>query len=471
MDCIVKISPHTRAGLASVAGAFFARPATTGVRVAVLQLLFIVTWHALMLGGLALVALEELGWLDSWLYRGVPRLDEITIPFLDVRLASSFTFLFSAQFAAIEAVLVWGVYWVFVPRRLRTFFGFVRAWWRNCLWGTLAVPFVPVVVEVLPESARGWALCIVPVAYLVVGPGWWARRELGLRFGRSRWRPECPECGYSLRRLTTDRCPECGNQLPTPVPTYRRWARRRLRWDRRDRGNLAVAYVKTVLAIVCCPCRAARGTIIPDRFPRAIRWALVHVALYALLHAALSPDVIQSAAVQAVLFPSMPAWVRVEAAQNTPAARILLWSAQSFTAWLIALATFPALGSTLGALVPGRHPAARRGIIKWSLYGSVLVPVVGLLGTAVHWSRFVWNEWPISGPTWVFACQALTSAPAVPLAVLAITYALWWAAGVAVNPYLLQRGRAAFMLNAVVFLVACYLLGRVAFPHTMVELL
>lgn len=471
MDCTVKMSLHTRAGLANIAGAFLARPATTGVGVAVLQLLFIVTWHALMLGVPALVALAELGWFDTWLYHGLPKLDEITIPFLDVTLASSFTFLFSAQFAAMEAVVVWGVYRLFVPRRHSTFFGFVRAWWRNCLWGMLAVPFVPVVVEFLPESARDWLLCVLPVAYLVVGPGWWARRELGLRFGRLRWRPECPECGYSLRRLTTDRCPECGVQFPTPAPTYRRWARRRLRWDRRDRGNLVVAYIKTVLAIVCCPCRAARGIIIPNRFPRALRWALVHLALYALLHAALSPDVIQSAAVQAVLSPSMPAWARAEAAQNTPAARILLWSAQSFAAWLIALATFPALGSALGALVPGRHPAARRGIIKWSLYGCVLPPLAGVGLTTARWVRVGWRLWPDYNNVSMLLNDVLSHDYVPPLILFATSYGVWWAAGVAGNPYLRRRGLGVFLLNAVSFVVAYYLLAEVVFPGPLVELL
>ncbi len=69
MDCIVTTKLHTRAGLANVAGAFLARPATTGVGVAVLQLLFIVTWHALMLGVLALslaIVAPALGLLAAW---------------------------------------------------------------------------------------------------------------------------------------------------------------------------------------------------------------------------------------------------------------------------------------------------------------------------------------------------------------------------------------------------------------------
>ena len=61
----------------------------------------------------------------------------------------------------------------------------------------------------------------------------------------SRWRPVCPDCGYSLRGATSDRCPECGVPYPTTARTYRRWAVRRLPWDRLHRGSLLIAYFKS----------------------------------------------------------------------------------------------------------------------------------------------------------------------------------------------------------------------------------
>ncbi|MEW6253473.1 MAG: hypothetical protein AB1716_22750, partial [Planctomycetota bacterium] len=108
---------------------------------------------------------------------------------------------------------------------------FVTCWWYTCLWGSVIVPGIAVLsAMVWPEVGPIPSVLSVLVLALA-GPAAAARWRGKLL--KQRWRPMCPECGYSLRGLASARCPECGEDLPAVGPGSRRWAVRRLVWDRR----------------------------------------------------------------------------------------------------------------------------------------------------------------------------------------------------------------------------------------------
>lgn len=337
---------------------------------------------------------------------------------------------------------------------------FVRSWWRTCLWGTAVIPVGAVVVSLLPPISvlAGLSQLTLPV-YLVFGPAFFARSESRSRRRRlARWRPVCPECGYSLRKLQADRCPECGVAFPTKSRVFRRWAGQRLNWERVQRGNFLFAYLKTVLTIVFWPWGAARGVAIPDRLPRAIRWATVHLVLLALAGVALGSSLYFSHWIQRKVM-GTPGWPGgVSGAYEPSTFRVALWAGQSFGAWLVALAALPLLGIGLGYVSPGRHPAASRAIAKWSLYISI---VLAGLFVAIYTAQFLNWLW---FPRFVGGFKTAWSPAHPSVTLLAIPYGIWWAIGVSVNPYLRARGFRVFLANAVLFVVAWLLLTDVLFP-------
>jgi hypothetical protein len=336
---------------------------------------------------------------------------------------------------------------------------FLRSWWRTWLWGLVVLPTGAFVFGVLPqvpgfETTGGFALA----AYLLLGPAGFARAELRRHRRRSRWRPVCPECGYSLRRLRGDRCPECGVAFPTTSRVFRRWAFRRLIWERVQRGTVLFAYIKTVLTIVFWPCRAARGVAVPDRGPRAVRWAIVHLVVLALAGVALGSNLYFPRWVQAWFAGSMWAGWDATGSYGPTAARVALWAGQSLGAWLITLAALPLLGVALGYAVPGRHPAAKRGIAKWSLYLSTVLVGVFLAAYVFHFLDWLWFPRVVAG----FGIGWYP--PRLPVGVLAVAYGVWWAIGVSVNPYFRVRGFGVFLVHAALFVLSWLVLTAVLFP-------
>jgi len=267
-------APTTRTEpFASLRDAVLARPTARGWIVPVFQLwlilvshpaiVFIATWIAHIAGTLSSRFWHSLTLSPTaiaWRPARTPGLD--TNVLLDGLAVAAV----AAPVAMIlEAVSAW-IPFRFVARQRRPPLSrFVRSWWRTCLWGYLVIPagaaiFADAPHNVFFEALPALALC----AYAVFGPALLARSERPY-LRRSRWRPVCPECGYSLRRLRGERCPECGVAFPTTSRVFRRWAVRRLIWERLQRGNALFAYIKTVLTIVFWPCRAARGVAVPDR--------------------------------------------------------------------------------------------------------------------------------------------------------------------------------------------------------------
>ncbi len=360
----------------------------------------------------------------------------------------------------VEAVVAYIPYRIVTRRARFSLAHFVRLWWRTWLWGTLLVPAGAVVLSLLPPWLREPVSGLAFVTYVLLAPGGFAQQELRSAHRLARWRPVCPECGYSLRRLVELRCPECGQAFPSTNRVYRRWAWRRAPWDRVARDSLLFVYVKTVFMIVCRPATAARGLLVPDRFPRALRWATAHLLLAALLGVGVGSDQFFLIHLVDSFTDTFRGWQR--AGERAPQAdAVVTWAVQSLSAWLIALGTLPLLGIGLGVIVPGRHPAAKRGVAKWSLYVTI-VPMLLLVVGSVVWRSYMWHN---SG-AWTIWWQMLLVNP-LPggraVTVMAGIYGVWWAFGVAANPYLRRRGLDVFVVNSAVYCVVWLVLTGVLF--------
>lgn len=138
--------------------------------------------------------------------------------------------------------------------------------------------------------------------------------------------------------------------------------------------------------------------------------------------------------------------------QSSSTGRVIVWTLQSLIAWLIGLGLLPLLGMTLGATVPGRHPAAKRGIVKWSLYASFIILPVLITWYAARVAAMPWRQ---QGTPVVFVYGYLCRPS---LTLLAGLYALWWARGVCVNPYLRKRGFKVLLVNWFIFMAAWLML-------------
>jgi hypothetical protein len=361
--------------------------------------------------------------------------------------------------ALVQGVVAWLPFRIPTWRQRLPMALFIRSWWRTCAWGALVVPVGCILVAALPSlpmlTYATWCLLIV---YAALGPMFFARLETRQpRRGLPQWRPECPECGYSLRKLRGDRCPECGVAFPTNSRVFRRWAVQRLVWERVHRGNFAVAYLKTALTIIIRPLRAARGTVIQDRSGRAIRWATTHVVLLAI--AAVGGGVLLH---WLRLYVNPYAWWMQRSGQIPTGRALLICSLQSLLAWLVALAVIPLIAVCLSVAVPARHPAATRSMIKWSLYCTV-VAALGFAACCAHtvgrWLLLEWFVPGLRGNMWLLYTPVFP-----PIVLMALTYGLWWAIGVSANPYLRRRGLAAFAAYFALYVLAWLALASLLFP-------
>jgi hypothetical protein len=239
----------------------------------------------------------------------------------------------------------------------------------------------------------------------------------------SRWRPVCPECGYSLRGLEKPRCPECGVDLPSANRTFRRWAIRRNAWDRLHRGSLLTAYIGTLLCVLFAPWRVGQHLAIPDHWGRAIRWALFHLLLCALGAVLLSQEDYYVWQIADRLHPIFEHHITDFHPWDANLPHLSLWAAQTLFAWMLVLASFPITGVLLSLVVPTRHRAAKLTSAKWSLYST---PV--LAGALAAWYVH-YLIWPDTSYNTNYYHPPLSLEP------LVWVYALWWAAGMSMNQY------------------------------------
>lgn len=457
---------HARPTLAvTLRDAVLGRPTAGSWLAPILQLLLVLLWYRLILVLLMLIyELVSGKWIERTAFStyDVFFCGPVAFPFLNDWAHELIAFRAVLFATAVQGAAAYMILRQVERRGSAPVSLLARNWWRTCLWGTaLAVPGTFLAAAIDFGIGPSWHTVITALVFfmaLLAGPAALARMDRAPR-RRSRWRPVCPECGYSLHRLREERCPECGAPFPTRTRVFRRWAVQRLLWDRVERGNLLFAYVKTVFTILLCPDRAARGVANPDRFARAARWAGVHASVLALLAVAVAADLYWPRELAAHLFGSPVGQLFWESEQPA-AGRLLLWASQSLVAWLLVVAALPLLGVFLCAVGVARHRAAQLSLAKWSLYATMVV-VPAFAASYVVQLAWFWHlamrqgAFPSLWQTPPLACQ--------PLPLLVLAYGVWWALGVAVNPYMRTRGNRVFLRCTTVFLLAWLVLTRLLF--------
>ncbi len=306
------------------------------------------------------------------------------------------------------------------------------------------------------DAFRGTSLLIPSVLLAVLTMA--IARSVRRHELRWRWRPACPECGYDIRRSIQPRCAECGEPFPTESRSYRRWAVRRLAWDRVSGAGLLLDYSRTVATIAVRPADAARRLAIPDRLRRATTWALVHAIACVLLLTAMRERV------DLVWWSLYWTGTPQERQQMAWHRRVELASTASRVGWPLmvtvpAVACMPAIGCGLAWLLPRRHPAARRAGLKWSLYLVALPFWVFAVGATCYLAYLAQNgsvSGGMLGAEWEW--------PRAPLYGVAFAlYGLWWCVGMNAHPYE-PRGWGRLAAYAASFVGACVLLYYVVLP-------
>jgi hypothetical protein len=273
----------------------------------------------------------------------------------------------------------------------------------------------------------------------------------------SSWIPVCPDCGYAVRGLPAPRCPECGIEFPSTCKTYRRWAFRRVAWDRVKRGPALSAYLRTLGLTLFLPWRAARGLALPDHWHRCLRWSVAHLVIVTLVCASLANgEIFVQWVVEQVLTLAFDP-PHLQSLGDVSCSRMLVWFSQSFTAWVIAILFPVGLASLLSIGIPGRHRAAKLGGIKWSLYLSSLYLVI-----VAAWYGYYYVNPPQSQEAITFT-YALPM-PGPPTMLLASAYGAWWAAGMAANPYNRVRTPIAFFGFTLLYVGSWAIMTWVLFP-------
>jgi len=279
----------------------------------------------------------------------------------------------------------------------------------------------------------------------------------------SRWRPVCPECGYSLRGSSSARCPECGVPFPSTNRFFRRWACRRLAWDRQHRGGVVQAYVRTLVSLTCMPWRTGTGLTISDHGGRTLRWGLAHVAAAMTIGAALGTQKLFLYWAESQFTDPVSVWAHPSssAPAEPPAGKVLTWFAESCLAWVVAAGAVVMVGVCLSFLLPRRHRAAKRGGVKVSLYLSLLLPLAIGLWYAYKFVHpdTTWMGFPFP-QTSTFRLPA--QAPRVTL--IGYWYGLWWAIAMAYNPYERLRGAKGVIIYGALFAVVWFLVTHTFFP-------
>jgi len=210
------------------------------------------------------------------------------------------------------------------------------------------------------------------------------------------------------------------------------------------------------------PWEGGRRVVIPDRWGRAVRWLGFHAAVVVILGTLLGTQQYYLLWIDDCIWPTSFRHPALFTYRPGSPDRILIWFSQSVLAWAVLVCGLIVPGLLVSWCFPRRHRAAKLGGIKWGLYmlPIVLAPLGAWYGYYAVNPEMHWSGFGIALPP-----------PSVDADLLAGVYGLWWAAGLAKNPYDRARGVRGFLMYGGLYAACWLLLTRVLFPVGPLETL
>lgn len=255
-----------------------------------------------------------------------------------------------------------------------------------------------------------------------------------------------------------------------------RWAFQRVGWDRRHRSNFVLAYLATILTMLFRPVRFARGTMLPDRWGRAVRWAGLHVAIAAVTASLLGSN----------RFYRYWAWSYSEKEgratqpaeilfQPAPPESVALWLGQSTVAWGAILFAMVGLAATISFVLPGQLRSVKFAGIKLALYLSAAFPVVILCWSVIGamYEVFTLPVLPsmVTKPDFHLAAITLSGGSPAPPWIVAI-FGVLWIVGTCRHPYGLRHASRDTLVRFTIFGVGWIVLSWILLrPWILADLL
>lgn len=456
----------------TLADRLLARPGCESAGTTVLQVVFLFVWPVALFLGIAMIAqLVDERARQFWSYRGF---NTFTVAVNEFGLPEQFAdrLLVLSVFLCINCLALacgFAIHAVLVHSDGRSVRTFLRRTWRAALPCLVLMPCIAYVLIILPPAAVSVLMplvVLISAGTILFGSVIVARCERSPR-RVSRHRPTCQECGYSLQHMTGLRCPECGEAYPTTHRIFRRWALRRLRWDRTQRGVFPAAWLATVFSIFFRPAAAGASISMPDRLGRAVRWAAANVLVVGLAGGLFLAALGKLMTLYAWFF--VPEQMSFVAPDDVPsAARRALWLTQRVIAWIVVVCAYPAVALLLVWLMHAISPAARRTLLKWTFYSTAVIPVVYALVLAADASLSLRAPW--------WASTSLLNFPYYvtrpPELLVALLFGWIWASGVSRNRWIKGRGCETRLMVFTAYVLAWLFLTQVAFrPGTLIGLL
>jgi hypothetical protein len=277
------------------------------------------------------------------------------------------------------------------------------AHWAKCWLWVLLAAFVLGPLTIRPGLGDIDQLAPLICAFVVVGPTVMA----GKRRRPARWRPVCPDCGHSVRRVARLICNECGARVEFTPNEWRRSAVLRLAWDRRPIGGWISAYVRTLLAMLLTPGQAGERIAADDRWRRAWSWAGLNWLV--IFTAVVAVEGIHQLITYLFTPPAPPDLLIVEIPELEAASwryfqSVITHAAMKKAFFMLATMAGVALAAALLWADPRLDRRTRRLAWKWTLYCAGLLPWFGvfaiLADNVVTGGK---NSWALSGwtPYWV----------------------------------------------------------------------
>lgn len=449
--------------------AVLALPTADNCRTMYLQLLLILLWHELVFWASAMavnwwhqgfrLGLHGISGGEWWSFEwGLKCVYKLGLgPFLGKALL---------PLIPLEGLIGWLLFRIANNRLKPQIAFFIRTWWRTCVWGTFVVPILNFTWAFLfSQHDTAMIGMLLGMSFLVLCPIVLAKSDR-TRSRRSNWKPQCPECGYSVRGLPTPRCPECGIDFPSKNIVFRRWAVMRFPWDRLRRHSIISAHIRSVAFLIFTPAKAARSIALPDRWNRCGKWAIAHILLAAVFATLLGHNELHMRGIARCIETMMNAsfssvcetrlgYAYLDIYDTLPLVEICSWIAHSLLAWALPLILSVTIACTISFCFPGRHRAAKLGGVKWSLY---LTPLFLITLGILFGFDCITRQQPTPGTT-------------MPLWPIIVPYGTWWAIGIASNQYNRTRNWAVTVGFASIFLGTWFLTTHFLFSPGALETL